>query len=192
MDNYYAYLTVDQGTVPAGNTQRRGGIHVDGFQGVRQSPKYEPDHSYLVSDVLPTVFYKQPFETRHLNDEHHNFFVEMDGQGYELNAQRANPYEVNLMDAYTLHRADAASEDTHRTIVRVTFSKHRYDRLGEGDNPLIPAWERTHRTISESLKRPELKVAKHILGRKILKHKWKSKVRKKNQMLFFTGFPTLY
>lgn len=151
MAEYYAYLTFDQGLVKAGTTQRRAGSHVDGFQGVRQGKGYKVDHSYIVSDAVPTVFYNQPFETRHLNVAQHNFFIEMDRQVDEVNAVRATPYQIYFMDAYALHRADYASQDTHRTILRVTFSKYRYDRLGETDNPLIPAWKRELRSIPESL-----------------------------------------
>jgi hypothetical protein len=161
--DYYAYLTIDQGEVKKGVTQRRGGIHVDGFQGSRQPEKYAVDHSYVISDDVPTVFYQQPFETQHLEDGKHNFFLEMDRQLDERNAVSATPKKIYLMDAYTLHRADMAKKDTHRTFMRVLFSKHRYDRLGETENPLIPAWPREKRGIDTTLTLPESN-AENFLG----------------------------
>ncbi|MGZ3696044.1 MAG: hypothetical protein ACXWQO_18460, partial [Bdellovibrionota bacterium] len=125
--------------------------------------KYEVDHSYIASDDVPTVFYKQPFETQYLDDGKHNFFLEMDRQLDERNSIPSRPKKLYLMDAYTLHRADAAKKDTNRTIVRVLFSKHKYDRLGETENPLIPAWPREKRGIDTTLTLPE-QTAENFLG----------------------------
>ena len=38
-DEFYCYMTVDQGVVPGGSLQREAPCHVDGFQGARWQPK---------------------------------------------------------------------------------------------------------------------------------------------------------
>ena len=55
----YAYITIDQGLIEPGNTQRKGGAHVDGFQGARINPKNEINYSYIISNLTPTACYDQ-------------------------------------------------------------------------------------------------------------------------------------
>ncbi len=55
----HAYITIDQGLIEPGSTQRKGGAHVDGFQGARINPKNEINYSYIVSNLTPTACYDQ-------------------------------------------------------------------------------------------------------------------------------------
>ena len=91
-------LTIDQGWVDAGVTQRNPGCHVDGFQGARVWPKVVAEHSYTVSDCVPTVFYPQPFRIEGLNPEVDDFFGHFDQQANESRAHRLTPYEIALFD----------------------------------------------------------------------------------------------
>jgi hypothetical protein len=150
-DEYYAYLTVDQGRVPPGALQREAPCHVDGFQGARWQPKVKINHSYVISDVLPTVYYPQPFEVEHLDIARHNFFWEFNRQVAAHRSAftyRPRPYELSLMDAYTVHRGDAAPEALRRTWVRVSFEVRIFDRLGNAHNPRFHyRWEMVPRDL---------------------------------------------
>ena len=45
-DEYYCYMTVDQGWVKPETLQREAPCHVDGFQGARYNPKTKINHTY--------------------------------------------------------------------------------------------------------------------------------------------------
>lgn len=158
-DQYNAYITVDQGTVKAGKTQRRPGLHVDGFQGNERPTKSAIDHSYIVADSVPTVFYDQPFHVKHLDPGKHNFFKEFDRQATESSARSIEPYQIYLMDSYAVHRASNANTDTQRTFFRITFSKEIYDREGLTDNPMLEYnWQRKQKPFP-SLTRYQPKIS---------------------------------
>lgn len=150
-DEYYCYLTVDQRVVTEGQLQREAPCHVDGFQGARWNPKVRINHTYTVGDVLPTIYYPQPFDFSQLDEAKHDFFWEMNRQ-VALNNSRytwhSEPGEITLMDAYSVHRGTQASETTPRTWVRLSFEVRQFDRLGNAHNPMfLYNWEMVRRDI---------------------------------------------
>lgn len=70
-DEYYCYLTVDQGWVKPETLQREAPCHVDGFQGAKYNPKTKINHTYVVGDSIPTTYYIQPFDLRALDEAKH-------------------------------------------------------------------------------------------------------------------------
>lgn len=139
-DEFYCYMTVDQGPVRAGSLQREAPCHVDGFQGARWRPKVRVNHTYTFTDVLPTAYYVQPFDLGALDEARHNFFWEMNRQVAltgSAHAWHPAPWELTLMDGYTVHRGAAASVDTERTWVRLSFEVRIFDRLGNAHNPMF-------------------------------------------------------
>lgn len=150
-DEFYCYLTVDQGPVRGGVLQREAPCHVDGFQGARWQPKVRINHTYTVTDCLPTAYYVQPFEFTGLDEARHNFFFEMNNQvarTQSAHAWYAAPWELTLMDAYTVHRGAAAEVDTYRTWCRLSFEVRMFDRLGNAHNPMFRYdWDMVPRDI---------------------------------------------
>ncbi len=155
--DYHAYLTIDQRWVEPGTLHREAPCHVDGFQGARWQPKCFTNHTYTVSDRLPTAYYLQPFNFSQLDDRVHDFFWEMNAKVADTNeAHRWQPRdnELTLMDCYTVHRG--VENDTgarvFRTWMRLSFEERRriFDRLGNGHNPLFDyAWEMVDRDIEQ-------------------------------------------
>jgi hypothetical protein len=45
-----------------------------------ESLSYQANHSYTVSDVLPTAYYPQPFDFTGLDERLHDYFWEMNAQ----------------------------------------------------------------------------------------------------------------
>ena len=152
-DEYYAYLTVDQGTIRPGALQREAPCHVDGFQGARWNPKVKINHTYTVSDALPTVFYPQPFDFSNLDESKHNFFWEMNRQvaaDNSASAWQGKNGEILLMDAYCVHRGVEATQPTARTWIRLSFETRIFDRLGNAHNPMFSYdWEMVPRDIEQ-------------------------------------------
>ncbi|OGT36071.1 MAG: hypothetical protein A3F11_05515 [Gammaproteobacteria bacterium RIFCSPHIGHO2_12_FULL_37_14] len=152
--SYHAYLTIDQSEVKAGTMQRKPGAHVDGFQGARIFPKTLINHSYVVSNGTPTIFYPHSFDFSYLNEGIHDYFLEMDTQAKDSKAIRTKPYSIYLMDAYTVHRADLATENCFRTFLRVSYDVKVFDRLGNTINPLLSySWNMVPREVQSTLVR---------------------------------------
>lgn len=150
-DEYYCYLTIDQGLVKPETLQREAPCHVDGFQGARWNPKVRINHTYVVTDELPTTYYVQPFDFSHLDESKHNFFWEMNrivAQTKSAYAWKPQKNEINLIDAYTVHRGSEADAETYRTWIRVSFEVRKFDRLGNAHNPLFKYdWDMVPRDI---------------------------------------------
>lgn len=153
-DEYYCYMTVDQGWVKPDTLQREAPCHVDGFQGARYNPKTKINHTYVVGDSIPTTYYLQPFDLRALDEAKHNFFWEMNNIVAKTKSEHAwtpENGEINMIDAYTVHRGSEAQELTFRTWIRLSFEVRKFDRLGNAHNPLFQYdWEMIERDI-ESL-----------------------------------------
>lgn len=139
-DEYYCYMTVDQGFVDPDTLQREAPCHVDGFQGARWNPKTKINHTYVIGDSVPTTYYVQPFDLRHLDESRHNFFWEMNNivaKTKSAHAYQPEAGELSLMDAYCVHRGTEAQVLTFRTWLRLSFEVRVFDRLGNAHNPLF-------------------------------------------------------
>ncbi|MFA6049992.1 MAG: hypothetical protein WC761_02240 [Candidatus Paceibacterota bacterium] len=152
VDQCYAYLTIDQGLVMPGTTQRNPGCHVDGFQGARITEKTVVNRSYVASCCLPTVFYNHGFDLTALDPSKHDFFLEMDRLAQEENAFQPNPFQIVLMNAYTVHRAVIAHAPVYRTFFRLSYDVKIFDRLGNTHNPMFNYnWNMVERDVHDSL-----------------------------------------
>jgi len=152
IDQFYAYLTVDQKYVEADNFQRKPGCHVDGFQGLRINPKRLINRSYIAYDRVPTVFYGQSFETEHLDEAKHDFFLSFDEQAKEEAEMRFDPYSIILMNAYSVHRSDKVTYPIYRTFFRLSYDVNRFDRFGNTHNPMFDYnWDMVTRNTKDKL-----------------------------------------
>lgn len=153
IDDYYCYLTLDRRLVKAGNTTRKAGIHVDGFQGARLGEKLPVDHSYLLANVLPTLFYEQAFKVNNNWDKMcHNYFEGFAQQKVDGSVRTYPNNSVLLVDAYCLHEAPMVLEDTYRTFLRMSYTVREFDRLGNAHNGMFEyEWEMFPRDIQSTL-----------------------------------------
>ncbi len=155
--DYHAYLTIDQRWVEPGTLHREAPCHVDGFQGARWQPKCLTNHTYTVSDVLPTAYYEQPFDFAGLDERVHDYFWEMNAQVADTNEAfrwQPEPAEITLMDCYCVHRGVENTGQTRvfRTWLRLSFEERRrvFDRLGNAHNPLFDYdWKMVDRDIEQ-------------------------------------------
>jgi len=155
--DYHAYLTIDQRWVEPGTLHREAPCHVDGFQGARWQPKCRTNHTYTVSDVLPTAYYVQSFDFTGLDERVHDYFWEMNAQvadTSEAHRWQPLPAELTLMDCYCVHRGveNGSGERVFRTWLRLSFEERRrvFDRLGNGHNPLFDYdWPMVDRDIEQ-------------------------------------------
>ncbi len=161
-DEYYCYLTIDNGSIMENTSQRNGGIHVDGFQGARINPKCKMDYSFVISSVEATRFYNLKSNTpslqiSHLDPSIHNFFNDFEKQirsrSEDFDIWRPNPNtEIVLMDAFCLHESPIMSHSQNRTFLRMSYSIREFDRLGNTNNNLFDySWNMVPRNIQETL-----------------------------------------
>jgi len=136
-EQYHCYLTINQGIVRPGATQRNPGPHFDGMQGTRYPQKFPVCHQYLVSSALPTTYYVQPFATLNLDPDKHNWFKAFEQQVDPKTKYQPKPFELLLQTAYCVHESTPASAKTSRTFVRVEFSLKEFNRIGNSINPLL-------------------------------------------------------
>jgi hypothetical protein len=137
IEQFYAYITIDQMYVEANEYQRKPGCHVDGFQGARINPKRLINRSYIVYDRVPPVFYGQSFETEHLDEAKNDFFLSFDEQAEESAEMRFDPYSIILMNAYSVHKSDRVSYPIYRTFFRLSYDVNKFDRFGNTHNPMF-------------------------------------------------------
>jgi hypothetical protein len=139
-EKYYAYLSVHQATLGVGERMRENPYHVDGFQGPRWPEKHPVNHSYLLSDQLPTVFYPIAFPLDGVDLAFDDIYAEFARrvESSEGAAEwRPKDFELVLMDAYCVHRGDVAKQPMFRTWLRVSWETRVFDRLGNSHNPLF-------------------------------------------------------
>ena len=120
--DFWCHITFERTRVNAGSTQRVGGWHVDGFQGVRV-PRHRAEHSYLWADRQAVECCVQPFFVSHLDPARHNLFDELSRQAHEENAYAGLENHLYLIDPYVVHRTPVMQEDGWRSFVRITVAE---------------------------------------------------------------------
>lgn len=155
--DYYAYITIDQKPLKAFSFHRTPGCHVDGFQGAKFVDKKYVARSYIAYNTLPTKFFAQSFRTDYLSERTDNFFLAFDDQAEDESIVKFDPFNIILMNAYTVHMSDLSFLPTKRTFLRITFDTVKYDRLGNTKNNCFDyRWSMSYRNTLEKLRHKKL------------------------------------
>jgi hypothetical protein len=150
---YYAYITVDQGVIEAGKSQRNAGCQCDGFQGASVGKHKRPvSRTYIAYDCASPLFYGQPFQTAHLDEARHDFYSSFDEQSDKTLEMLFPIYSILLTGAYTVHKETPMEATGYRTFFRLHYDTRIFDRLGNTHNPLFNyAWPCVTRNIRKGL-----------------------------------------
>jgi hypothetical protein len=151
---WHVYLTVHQSMVEAQDTQRNGGAHIDGMQGVAYPSPLVGCHAYLLSSVAPTVFYPHAFTLGDFDRDRDNLYSILDRGKDKSRAWTPAPGELMAASCYCVHEAGVMTETGPRSFIRVEFSKKRFDRVENTRNPLIDtsSWQYRPRPIPAHLR----------------------------------------
>lgn len=154
---YYIYLSINNSYVDTNSSQRRGGWHIDGYQGLERiksdGTKYSCDRQYLISNVLPTQYmdiqinfekiikYSQEngisFDNINIQNVIEYYASEHEKENKE-NVKNMSINKLYYLNPYMIHRAKVNQfEPVKRTFFRIIFSKYERNRLGDTCNPLI-------------------------------------------------------
>lgn len=155
---YHTYLTLDCGWVEEGEQQRRGGLHVDGFQGERIQPKTVITRNYVVATNGGTRYYPQRFvvvDPARFN-VFHGFDMQTQGWG-EDNFQEAEEGVAYFMNAYSVHESGLSRRSGLRVFFRLTYDVKAFDRLGNTSNSMLaPGWRMQTRSVQEEVVSPDI------------------------------------
>lgn len=165
-EDLFVHITVHTAIVKRGETLRHPGFHSDGLQGGKFKTKLLAEHSYLVTDKVPTVFAMQPYFVGHLNEDRDNFFAEFDRQTTDRTPLfQALQGHLYLVDPYMVHVSPAVPEDVERTFVRITTAPMELTAPSCTPNPMFGLPAHPERIdVREFLSDPDGEVPLHLYG----------------------------
>jgi fructose-1,6-bisphosphatase/inositol monophosphatase family enzyme len=140
-DAYHAYITVDQKVVEPHRTQRRQGFHGDAFMTPENADLGRPaltENTYLLCDSLPTEFKPGPFDISDVYPHIPSCLARFDELAAAQPTLTLPPYTVARITPYDVHSptVNHSDEPLRRTFVKITFSRERFNRVGNAINPL--------------------------------------------------------
>jgi hypothetical protein len=148
LDNYvnsYVYLTAKHLYQIPNCSFNRTGWHSDGF--------LTDDINYIWSDKYPTIFSRTEFELP-LDDL--LSMEEMEKQAMPFHNVKYGENRLLRLNQYNIHKVASVTEVGMRTFLKLSFSKDKYDLIGNSHNYLIDYnWEmknrKEHRNIPQSI-----------------------------------------
>jgi hypothetical protein len=148
LDNYvnsYVYLTVKHLYQMPNCSFNRTGWHSDGF--------LTDDINYIWCDKYPTIFNSSEFK---LTMDDSISLKEMDQQAYWENDVVYKENQLLRLNQFNIHKVAPVTEGGMRTFLKISFSKDKYDLVGNSHNYLLDYnWEmkerKQERNIPQSL-----------------------------------------
>lgn len=129
LDNYvnsYVYITAKSLYQSSNCPFNRAGWHSDGFM--------TDDINYIWCDKNPTVFNKSFFD---LTMDDKKSLEEMDSQALPSNDVSYKENQLLRLNQFNIHRVAPIQLEGVRTFLKVSFSKDRYDLIGNSHNYLL-------------------------------------------------------
>lgn len=144
LDKYvesYVYLTAKYQFQPKGCSYNRMGWHCDGFM--------TDDINYVWCDTLPTVFNKSNFI---LTLDDRVSMKEMQDQALPENDFYYCDNDLLRLNQLNVHKVAEVKEEGMRAFLKLSFSKDRYDLIGNSHNYLIDYnWEMKKRSVERNI-----------------------------------------
>lgn len=122
----YVYVTAKHGRNAPTCLLNRPGWHSDGFM--------TDDINYIWSDRTPTEFNMSAFR---LTQDDEVSMEEMREQADHANNLTHDPMTLLRLDQYCIHRAAEPSNVELRTFLKISFSRDKYDLIGNSHNYLL-------------------------------------------------------
>ena len=145
--NSYVYLTAKYLYQAPNTSFNRMGWHADGFM--------TDDINYIWCDKFPTIFNNSEFNLT-LDDT--LSMKEMEEQAKITNDICYKENELLRLNQYNIHRVDPNTQAGMRAFVKVSFSKDKYDLIGNSHNYLIDYdWKMKSRKDERNIPQSEIK-----------------------------------
>ena len=137
----YVYLTAKHMYQVPNASFNRHGYHSDGF--------LTNDINYIWSNKFPTVFNTTKFN---LTLDDRISIGEMEEQAIKENEITYADKSLVRLNQYNIHKVGDNSTGGLRTFVKVSFSKDKYDLIGNAHNHLLGYdWEMKERSIERNI-----------------------------------------
>lgn len=135
------YLTAKRNYIAPGGNLNRPGWHTDGY--------LTEDINYVWYDSVPTIFNSSPFA---LSADDGVSMREMEQQAAPYNNHSFPEGTILRLDQFNVHRPGEASTALVRTFVKVSFSRDKYDLIGNSKNYLLDYdWPMRGRSIERNM-----------------------------------------
>ncbi len=142
----YVYLTAKHLYQTPNNSFNRKGYHSDGF--------LTNDINYIWYDTNPTIFNTSNFN---LNLDDKLSLMEMAEQANVENDISFNENTLLRLDQFNIHRVADTDKGGMRTFIKVSFSKDKYDLIGNSHNyHLDYNWKMVERKVERNIPQSEL------------------------------------
>lgn len=133
--NSYVYLTAKHMIQVPGQSYNRPGLHSDGFM--------TDDIQYFWSNCIPTVFNSTEFK---LTMDDSISLKEMIEQYQKENEVTYPDNTLIRINQFNIHRVGFSNKQQTRTFFKLSFSKDKYDLIGNSKNyQLNYSWEMKQR-----------------------------------------------
>lgn len=147
LDKYvssFAYLSAKFQFQPKGCSYNRMGWHCDGF--------LTDDINYIWSDSYPTIFNNSIFN---LTQDDKLSMLQMEEQALPENNFTFPENTLVRLNQFNIHKVADVEKDGMRAFLKLSFSKDKYDLIGNSHNYLLGyEWEmkerKTERNIPQS------------------------------------------
>jgi len=144
LDKYresYIYLTAKFMYQMPNCSFNRTGYHADGFM--------TDDINYIWSDKNPTVFNTTDFE---LSQDDKKSLIEMEWQEDNRKQISFNNNVILRLNQFNIHKVNESGYQGMRTFLKVSFSKDKYDLIGNSHNYLLDYdWEMKQRESDRNI-----------------------------------------
>lgn len=126
LDKYrenYMYLTAKHMYQSGNCSYNRPGYHSDGFM--------TDDINYIWCNMNPTIFNHGPFS---LTQDDKLSLDEMQQQADKMNDFKYQPNTLLRLNQYCIHKVADIQDSGMRTFLKLSFSKDKYDLIGNSHN----------------------------------------------------------
>lgn len=153
-DESYVYLTAKHMYQVPNSSFNRHGYHSDGFM--------TSDINYIWSDKFPTIFNTTKFN---LTQDDRISIGEMEEQAKKENEVTFPDKSLVRLNQFNIHKVGDNSVGGMRTFVKVSFSKDKYDLIGNAHNHLLDYnWEMKERSIERNI--PQTLIHEEVVKQK--------------------------
>lgn len=136
----YIYLSAKNLFITKGTNLNRLGWHSDGF--------LSDDINYVWCNAVPTVWNKSEFL---ITPDHSLSLAEFQEQADPWNDVEIPVNRIARLNQFVVHRPGVAEETVCRMFVKVSFSKEKYNLIGNSHNYLLDYnWEMKHRNAERN------------------------------------------
>ena len=144
LDKYvesYLYLCAKNLFQSKGCSYNRMGWHCDGF--------LTDDINYIWSDSCPTIFNNSDFNLT-MNDR--ISMLEMESQALKENDFNYEENQLIRLNQFNVHKVADVTKEGMRTFLKLSFSKDKYDLIGNSKNYMIDYdWQMKERKAERNI-----------------------------------------